>query len=1019
MEYRYDAFISYRHSELDMDVAKKIHKGLETFKVPKSVAKKSGKKSIKRVFRDQEELPIGSDLGDNITTALESSEFLIVICSPRLPLSEWCQKEIETFIKLRGREHILAVLIEGEPDESFPELILKDENGNPVEPLAADVRGATKKDVDKKLKTEIMRLAAPLLHCSYDDLRQRHRERRMKKIMAISVSAASIVAVLGLSFGIYNARQNAIISNQSEEILENESKIMSDTAISLLEDEGDRETAMLIAREALPSEDNDRPYVAEAEYALSQTLYTYDTGNTLEADRTFSTLNNVTDMAYSLDGTYLTAVDAGNEVYVWEVETGKEIVTVSPVLGPYDSYETVRSANVYGDNLIICTAYGLYKYDLEGNLVWKVDTNATYSKIDLNSGAVVISYLNELDFYSLEDGSLINSTIKEDDIYYGQIEVNTTGYVAAAVDPETEGESAVVEIYEIKSGSLMYTLSVEKTTIYKMFLDDNLNLAVLSYEGDISTTDVKEYIIEYFEGEERIFIDSEERTFADTYNNTCLKIRSYGEGDDETRQVLFANSTSIFIWNSAGEFVREVQVSNTIEDILCSTTNALVVVGQSDGSLDFINTETGSVLSDYSIDTGKSIRQLLGKNGYYLVRGLNSNSIVSYSFHTGKGMEELGTLDDYVYAAQVSPEGTRYMVETTGYDNTYKYTFFDASTNEEISSFDFDTSILGTRLDFEFLDENRYLVVSAAGACLYYIDDGSSTDNLVDLTDYTYWTGDKPADQAILLEDKTAVLIVVSNEAVLRLDLETFEVTEVADLDSSNYISAITTNADGSVIYICSKLSNYEADGSDTYNLYRVNADGSLETMAEGTYRLPVLAEEEAMRLSPDGSLLAIICYDSKLRVVDTATFEVKYVIDFPTSSSIFLAFSSDGSTIYTQGNDYYFKAYDAATGELVYYNADQWYPIEGIEEYTEDNIIVVNTEVGMYMLDATTKAPIAYANGGCAYIKSTETILTAHSNQLYSFPKFSLEELLEESEEQFPGAELSEEQMIRYRITR
>ena len=42
---RYDAFISYRHSELDSFVAKNIHKSLETFKVPKAVAKKSGKKS--------------------------------------------------------------------------------------------------------------------------------------------------------------------------------------------------------------------------------------------------------------------------------------------------------------------------------------------------------------------------------------------------------------------------------------------------------------------------------------------------------------------------------------------------------------------------------------------------------------------------------------------------------------------------------------------------------------------------------------------------------------------------------------------------------------------------------------------------------------------------------------------------------------------------------------------------------------------------------------------------------------
>lgn len=116
---RYDAFISYRHTEPDMYIAKKVHKGLETLKVPRG-SPKFGKKKIERVFRDQEELPIGSDLGDNIRTALEESEYLIVVCSPRTPESYWVQKEIETFIGLHGREHILAILVEGEPQEAFP-----------------------------------------------------------------------------------------------------------------------------------------------------------------------------------------------------------------------------------------------------------------------------------------------------------------------------------------------------------------------------------------------------------------------------------------------------------------------------------------------------------------------------------------------------------------------------------------------------------------------------------------------------------------------------------------------------------------------------------------------------------------------------------------------------------------------------------------------------------------------------------------------------------------------------------
>ena len=42
---RYDAFISYRHSDLDMEIAKKVHSGLETYKIPRSVQKSLGKKN--------------------------------------------------------------------------------------------------------------------------------------------------------------------------------------------------------------------------------------------------------------------------------------------------------------------------------------------------------------------------------------------------------------------------------------------------------------------------------------------------------------------------------------------------------------------------------------------------------------------------------------------------------------------------------------------------------------------------------------------------------------------------------------------------------------------------------------------------------------------------------------------------------------------------------------------------------------------------------------------------------------
>ena len=193
-EYKYDAFISYRHTEPDKFAAEKIQKYLEEFKLPKNIKNedKLRKTRIERVFRDKEELAITNNLEDPIIQALKDSEYLIVICSPRIKESVWCLKEIENFIEFHGRNKILTVLIEGEPEDSFPEILLFEEEHvwensvettrrRKVEPLAADVRGKSKNQIWKLIKTELLRVIAPMFGLEYDDLRQRHKERRMKK----------------------------------------------------------------------------------------------------------------------------------------------------------------------------------------------------------------------------------------------------------------------------------------------------------------------------------------------------------------------------------------------------------------------------------------------------------------------------------------------------------------------------------------------------------------------------------------------------------------------------------------------------------------------------------------------------------------------------------------------------------------------------------------------------------------------------------------------------------------------
>ena len=61
-----------------------------------------------------DELPSSSSLYNNIEEALGQSEFLIVICTPRLQESKWCMREIELFQKLRGSDHIIVEFEKGD-----------------------------------------------------------------------------------------------------------------------------------------------------------------------------------------------------------------------------------------------------------------------------------------------------------------------------------------------------------------------------------------------------------------------------------------------------------------------------------------------------------------------------------------------------------------------------------------------------------------------------------------------------------------------------------------------------------------------------------------------------------------------------------------------------------------------------------------------------------------------------------------------------------------------------------------
>ncbi|GAA4710720.1 toll/interleukin-1 receptor domain-containing protein [Sphingomonas lutea] len=213
---QYFAFLSYSHR--DEDLAKWLQRKLEQFQVPASlVGRLTANGAIPRrltpIFRDEHELAAADDLGSEIEAALDSSQCLIVLCSPAAAASKWVNAEIATFKRVRPDGCVLAAIAAGEPfasdiggreqEECFPPALRYrfDRRGRQTttraEPLAADLRH----EGDPR-RAGFLKLVAGMLGVSLDELVQREatqRHRRLAWVTTGSVVGMALAIVLAVA----------------------------------------------------------------------------------------------------------------------------------------------------------------------------------------------------------------------------------------------------------------------------------------------------------------------------------------------------------------------------------------------------------------------------------------------------------------------------------------------------------------------------------------------------------------------------------------------------------------------------------------------------------------------------------------------------------------------------------------------------------------------------------------------------------------------------------------------------
>ena len=465
---KYDVFVSYRHVRPDADVARAVARLVEGYVVAGSVGGVVKRRGF-RVFRDVEELASG-ELGVLIESALAESEFLVVVCSPRTAGSVWCMREVEFFSRVRGVDHVLAVVVEGDPG-----VVVGDVVGGDV--LAVDVRaGAVRSEgfggfegcgsgvVDRLVRQSvgvlrrdgIDRLMAGVVGVSLGDLRQRQRERRMRRITAATAAAALVMGGIGVSVTGLWLRARSAERAAHEESATVTMRMASETIAS-----GDRIRGLLYAKEAWKKADPDSPSydalrtkyyenLAEgAVYPAMTVLSKIDTGAAGDKARMLVVLGS--------GDLFLTAGE-GAHVTMWSASTGRRVKTIDVEGRPL----YLEKTDSHGGFLVMTKSGKASVFDAEGKRLshFKVKLGASSSmRASVVRGRLYLPY---------KDGG--NAHIAAYDIDKGTV----------LFDKEFPG----FESYDVQTDGKEFAVSYEEGGAFRYDSTGNEKEAVVSREED-------------------------------------------------------------------------------------------------------------------------------------------------------------------------------------------------------------------------------------------------------------------------------------------------------------------------------------------------------------------------------------------------------------------------------------------------------------------------------------------------------------------------------------------------------
>lgn len=716
-KYKYDAFISYRHIEPDLTIAKILHDMIEKFNIPKHLRTTLNEnnnenliddKHVFRVFRDREELST-KDLSTMIEEAIADSENLIVICSKRTFISPWCRKEVQLFKKIHGVNNIIPVLIEGEPDESFldelknlkttfinSENIEEEKN---IELLAADIRPdevkspsfkgyeilenskdpkmneLTKKSLDILKKSEIYRIVASMLNVNYGDLKLRHQERYLKRIIYTSVAASIAMLIFVVSVTTLYLKSVA-----SERKANEQSSLMTLNMANEANLQGNRMLGVLIAQEAMknvsPKMEKYNKLEAQYENILNNSLITLPFSNQF----ILPTESETVSFGISSDSKCLISSGSFNNAIIWDLDNGgiKKTLTfeapvVSIALSPDSKKSYVGTANnkifevnmenyeinnVFGNSTLPAVAMRISKnnkylfalrnalildvFDIQNqkklySFTFPIDNMITgFAENPQTNNFFILRKDNSITEYDINTGEVLivhASTTNPDKNFFRKMTITDNGTLFYS-DIQENIESFIMKNLQsgqinrasnIRNFSSNIVVNKDATLLYVSSLNNfitRFDLSNLKPDEEINVPQRATYLdtkrTQYNESIKTMILSPDENTLAVVLNNMAV-------GAFSGVKNMTSDSSHEFILNEKSTHKASVEIIKFTPD------SKKIITSANDYTIRVMDTE--STMGKSQLLSGKIVASSRDKNSILILSG---DKISKYNFDTNK-----------------------------------------------------------------------------------------------------------------------------------------------------------------------------------------------------------------------------------------------------------------------------------------------------------------------------------------------------------------------------------------------